>query len=221
MGDTTLALLSGTFGAAASLVGSWFLVPKLERRTRAQQTWEQHVFEAGRFLSEEVPRLRREAYRAWRSWSTVGSLRPGLLEQPHVRDRPDAEEAVDEYLDEVAAKTYTEAVAAYDAWQEALLVRMRWLGARLQRHRNDHKVIDLRMRHEVLVSGLSPYMWTSHPNVDTEPVEERWRLEAERMKALRQEVERLASTIEAFPLNRLTRAWRWISARVRKTKKAL
>ena len=70
-----LAAMELVIGGAIALIGSVivqaFVIPRVSRRTRAIDRWEQDVLLLGDLVSDELSAASAKAFRAWTSWRVL------------------------------------------------------------------------------------------------------------------------------------------------------
>jgi hypothetical protein len=203
--NQTVAVL---IGALIALLGAvfvqWVVVPRVNRKTRAQERWEQDILTMGTLLSEDVA-LASEALRsAWLSWSTFRGL---LVERGYGLDRNDR-------IKEQEANDRTAYRAAEREWGRLVNVRLEWLGKRVLSLPFDGSQlfeIDLRM---LQIDNPSIYDYGEWKQEQLDHVKTVFGDEARTRKRLLEAIDRAAAAGLLSVSRRLLRRARHRSARV-------
>lgn len=204
-------------GGAIVLIGAMivqaFVVPRVNRRTRAIDRWERDVLMLGGLLSDELSVARREAFNAWRSWR--GHREVWWRYSPWTDDMQEVMESEDR----------KRSVSFREAWREyerLANVRLEWLAQRVS-SRDKDLYFDLKATADRL--GTLPVQlvtddWTEN---ELDEIDRWWTSEAEDRNDLQSNVERLAASIAAptpiGPIGRLRR--RWDRRKQRRAKKTM
>lgn len=214
--EVAVGVLGGLIGALVTLVGQWLLGPPVERRVRAQQRWEEHVLEAGRVVTEQLPRARQRLRDRYHDWLQYGVL--AVRETDPNRREP---------LERRRWEITREAAKLHEEWVSLADERLGWLANRIRRHPEDGLyMFEARQKlYAMHLWVLRPASWDriqlgGAESEDTALSEDpAWSTEREVYADLAAEIERLASTIVPFPLSRWQRASRkyrsWRSTRTR------
>lgn len=215
--EVAAGVLGGLIGALVTLIGHWLLGPPVERRVRAQQRWEEHVLEAGRVVTEQLPRARQRLRDRYHDWLQYGVL--AVRETDPNRREP---------LERRRWEITREAAKPYEEWVSLADERLGWLANRIRRHPEDNLyVFEARQKlYAMHLWELRPASWECLRPDDDENEDSAlsddpaWSTEREVYADLAAEIERLAATIVPFPLSPWQRASRkcrsWRSARTRK-----
>lgn len=112
------AFLGAIVGAVSVTTAQWFLGPRIERRVRAQERWEQFIIEFASLIDGPVKRAQDEARSLWLVWQRVHELAP---------ERGNTEP---EQLDKLTRPRRDSFRSAASAWSDSL-VRAEWLAKRV------------------------------------------------------------------------------------------
>jgi hypothetical protein len=179
-------------GGAIALIGSAivqaFVIPRVNRRTRAIDRWEQDVLLLGSLVSDQLSVASAKAFRAWTSWRVL-------------RDRPADTFFAREQIKEMQTEDRERAESFREAWREyerLANVRSDWLAKRIA-SRDRRRVSYVAVEHSVAVLGRLPAAlvtddWTAH---DVDEIEQWWKDEAEERTRLQERVTELAESIGA------------------------
>jgi hypothetical protein len=177
-------------GGAIVLIGSAivqaFVIPRVSRRTRAIDRWEQDVLLLGSLVSDQLSVAGAKAFRAWTSWRVL-------------RDRPADTFFAREQIKEMQTEDRERAESFREAWREyAQLANVRsdWLAKRIA-SRDRRQVSYVAVEHSVAVIGRLPAAlvtddWTAH---DVDEIDQWWKDEAEERTRLQERVTELAESI--------------------------
>ncbi len=119
------AAMELVIGGAIALIGSVivqaFVIPRVNRRTRAIDRWEQDVLLLGSLVSDQLSVASAEAFHAWTSWRVL-------------RDRPADTFLAGEQIKEIETEDRKRAESFREAWREyerLANVRSDWLAKRI------------------------------------------------------------------------------------------
>jgi hypothetical protein len=197
-----LVLLGVLIALIGSIIVQAFFIPRVTRRTRAIDRWEQDVLLLGSLVSDQLSVASAEAFRAWTSWRAL-------------RDRPADTFLAGEQIKETATEDRKRTELFREAWLEyARLVNVRsnWLAKRIASRDRRH-VSYIAVEHSVAVLGkLPPALvtddWTAY---DVDEIDQWWRDEAEERTRLQERVTELAESIApASPGGGTGRLRQWI-----------
>ena len=196
------AAMEFVIGGAIALIGSVivqaFVIPRVSRRTRVIDRWEQDVLLLGSLVSDQLSVASAEAFHAWTSWRVF-------------RDRPADTFLAGEQIKEMETEDRKRAESFREAWREyerLANVRSDWLAKRIASRDRRH-VPYLAVEHSVAVLGRLPAAlvtddWTAY---DVDEIDQWWRDEAEERTRLQERVTELAESIAApspvWPIGRL------------------
>jgi hypothetical protein len=196
------AAMELVIGGAIALIGSVivqaFVIPRVNRRTRAIDRWEQDVLLLGSLVSDQLSVASAEAFQAWTSWRVL-------------RDRPADTFLAGEQIKEMETEERRRAESFREAWREyerLANVRSDWLAKRIASRDRRH-VPYMAVEHSVAVLGRLPAAlvaddWTAY---DVDEIDQWWRDEAEERTRLQERVTELAESIAApspvWPIGRL------------------
>jgi hypothetical protein len=197
-----LVLLGGLIALVASLIVQAFVVPRVTRRTRAIDRWEQDVLLLGSLVSDQLSVASAKAFHAWTSWRVL-------------RDRPADTFLSGEQIKVIETEDRRRAESFREAWREyerLANVRSDWLAKRIASRDRRH-VPYLAVEHSVAVLGRLPVTlvtddWTAY---DVEEIDQWWRDEAQERARLLERVTELAESIAApSPVGPIARWRQWI-----------
>jgi hypothetical protein len=109
-------LVSAFIGAAIAVVAQWFITPRVERRIRTHERWEQDVLDLGRLLAFDLPPAREGAYWAWYEYFA--------LFQAATENGLDIDD--DETVAVEEQRLRHDARRLFEQWEQTLL-RLEWL----------------------------------------------------------------------------------------------
>jgi hypothetical protein len=196
-----LVLLGGLIALVGSVTVQAFVIPRVNRRTRAIDRWEQDVLLLGTLISDHLSVASAKAFHAWTSWRVL-------------RDRPADTFLSGEQAREMETEDRKRAESFREAWRDyerLANVRSDWLAKRIA-SRDLRHVPYLAVEHSVAVLGKLPAAlvtddWTAY---DVDEIDQWWRSEAEERTRLQERVTELAESIAApspsGPIGRL-RQW--------------
>jgi hypothetical protein len=197
-----LVLLGALIALIGSVIVQALVIPRVNRRTRAIDRWEQDVLLLGSLVSDQLSVARAEAFHAWTSWRAV-------------RDRPADTFLAGEQIKEMETEDRTRAESFREAWREyerLANVRSAWLAKRIASRDRRH-VPCMAIEHSVAVLGKLPAAlvtddWTAY---DVDEIDQWWRDEAEERTRLQERVTELAESIAATsPVWEIGRLRQWI-----------
>jgi hypothetical protein len=113
------AFVGALVGSGLTILAQWFLGPRIDRRVRAHERWEQFLIEFAALIDGPVKRAEDAARSAWVTWHA-------LHEAAAMPDFPRNERRFDEWNEERRRAFRT----ALDAWEEAT-IRPEWLARRI------------------------------------------------------------------------------------------
>jgi hypothetical protein len=197
-----LVLLGALIALIGSVIVQALVIPRVNRRTRAIDRWEQDVLLLGSLVSDQLSVASAEAFHAWTSWRAV-------------RDRPADTFLAGEQIKEMETEDRTRAESFREAWREyerLANVRSAWLAKRIASRDRRH-VPCMAIEHSVAVLGKLPAAlvtddWTAY---DVDEIDQWWRDEAEERTRLQERVTELAESIAATsPVWEIGRLRQWI-----------
>lgn len=156
LGSMEEAFLGAIAGGVITFIGQWFIGPRIERRVRAQERWEQFLVEFAALVDRPVKEAQQEARSAWHGWHYLHEL---------VEDRQDLDAKKVEELNQRDQAEFREAV---EKWKQST-VRADWLANRIT---GNYGVADQELRrfHTLwLFYGhrqLSWSIWDESPTAD-------------------------------------------------------
>jgi hypothetical protein len=68
------ALIGAIVGSALTILAQWFLGPRVERRVRAQERWEQFLIEFASLIDGSIKRAHDAAQTAWSRWRALHEI---------------------------------------------------------------------------------------------------------------------------------------------------
>ena len=199
-----LVLLGVLIALIGSVTVQAFVIPRVNRRNRAIDRWEQDVLLLGSLVSDQLSVASAEAFHAWTSWRVV-------------RDRPADTFLAGEQINEMEIEDHERAKSFREAWREyerLTNVRSEWLAKRIASRDRRHDPY-IAVEHSVAVLGkLPPALvtddWTAY---DVDEIDQWWRDEAEERTRLQERVTELAESIAATsPVSEIGRVRQWIRA---------
>jgi hypothetical protein len=181
-----LVLLGALIALIGSVIVQAFFIPRVTRRTRAIDRWEQDVLLLGSLVSDQLSVASAEAFHAWTSWRAL-------------RDRPADTFLAGEQIKEMETEDRKRAESFREAWREyerLANVRSDWLAKRIA-SRDRRNAPYTAVEHSVAVLGRLPAAlvtddWTAY---DVDEIEQWWRDEAEERTRLQERVTELAESI--------------------------
>ncbi len=191
-------VIGGLIALVGSVIVQAFVIPRVNRRTRAIDRWEQDVLLLGSLVSDQLSVASAEAFHAWTSWRVL-------------RDRPADTFLAGEQIKEMETEDRKRAESFREAWREyerLANVRSDWLAKRIASRDRRH-VPYMAVEHSVAVLGRLPAAlvtddWTAY---DLDEIDQWWRDEAEERTRLQERVTELAESIAApspvWPIGRL------------------
>jgi hypothetical protein len=197
-----LVLLGVLIALMVSVTVQAFVIPRINRRNRAIDRWEQDVLLLGSLVSDQLSVASAEAFRAWTSWRAL-------------RDRPADTFLAGEQIKELETEDRKRAESFREAWLEyerLANVRSDWLAKRIASRDRRHDPYTA-VEHSVAVLGkLPPALvtddWTAY---DVDEIDQWWRDEAEERTRLQERVTELAESIAVTsPVGANGRLRHWI-----------
>jgi hypothetical protein len=137
--EVAAAILGGVAGGVLTLVGQWFVGPRMDGRIRAQERWEQFLIELATLMTGPgAAEVRRRAESAWMTWHHT-------LKIANAQGVPTTDAAYEalgpEQREEVRARflrvrdqvvSYRDAFErADDEWSQSVAPRVAWLVRRI------------------------------------------------------------------------------------------
>lgn len=177
------AFLGAVVGSGLTILAQWFLGPRIERRVRAQERWEQFLVEFASLIEGPVKRAHDAARSAWIGWNALRDVAAGS---------PDVDPDRIQELNEGDRAAFR---GALDAWGDTL-VRPDWLAKRIS---GDYSLADDEVRRFYTrwsfyrFEQLRWNVWDEYPTEDPSA----WERAADARKTLLDHVEILSLRIGA------------------------
>jgi hypothetical protein len=121
------ALVGVLVGAFLTMLGQWVLGPRVERRVRAQERWEQFLIEFASLLEGPVKHAQDAARSAWFGWSAWYELAA-----------EEGAELESDQVQELIRSDRDQFREALEVWRDSL-IRPDWLARRIS---GDYRVAD-------------------------------------------------------------------------------
>lgn len=112
------AFLGAIVGGLVTFVGQWFIGPRIDRRMRAQERWEQFLVDFAVLVDGPIKEAQQEARSAWHSWHYLHEL---------VQDQQDLDARKAEELNQRHQAEFREAL---ETWRQSI-ARAEWLAHRI------------------------------------------------------------------------------------------
>jgi hypothetical protein len=176
------AFVGALVGSGLTILAQWFLGPRIERRVRAHERWEQFLIEFAALIDGPVKRAEDAARSAWVTWHA-------LHEAAAMPDFPPNERRFDEWNEEHRKAFRT----ALDAWEETM-IRPEWLARRISGDYGLAETVLRRFYSQWLFYVLESMRWKTRGDRPPENPHD-WECPRKARKKLVDEVEVLSSRI--------------------------